>query len=47
MEWDLSCFIMVWMRNRVEGLLKEEFGRNVLEVNRVSERVMCLKLLKG
>ncbi|MCJ8745631.1 hypothetical protein PDJAM_G00132390 [Pangasius djambal] len=31
-------------RNGVGVVLKEEFGRNVLEVKRVSDRVMSLKL---
>ncbi|KAK3562644.1 hypothetical protein QTP86_003385 [Hemibagrus guttatus] len=31
-------------RNGVDGVLKEEFVRNVMEVKRVSDRVMSLKL---
>ncbi|XP_065662616.1 uncharacterized protein LOC136085255 [Hydra vulgaris] len=31
-------------RNRLRVILKEEFSRNVVEVKRVSDRVICVKL---
>ncbi|MCJ8733560.1 hypothetical protein PDJAM_G00224980 [Pangasius djambal] len=40
----LFCYGVDSKRNGVGVVLKEEFGRNVLEVKRVSDRVMSLKL---
>lgn len=45
-EQGSSCSIMVWIgrQRKYELILKNELVKNVLEVKRVSDRVMSLKL---